>query len=195
MWVFSSSMAFRVVIVWITVVALTVAVWREIRPPHPPIELPPFREEVYLDVEAEWAEDGCIDVTTTTNLPQGTTFSILSLRHAHGKGGALRNDYTYVHKKLDVVSRTPRMKHEGVFCGIRDSYDGEIHTPSLLLRVTAPPTFGATSEPGRLGQAMRVGKNGSLLKGPRTAKSPPQPEIITVATSEIYVLELPGTGD
>lgn len=138
--------------------------------------MPPFEERVVLEVRAEWTADKCVNVTTRTNLPKGTT-AMMVVQNKYESGEitvTYPTDFIFHPEgRLSFVVQEPEQVHEKLFCGVhRDGRD-------LLLR------FLVSNSMGNEQQAKLLGPKGEKLKGPSVHRT----AISTKAGSKTFFLK------
>ena len=74
-------------------------------------QLPPFEQEVAMQIRARWRKDGCLDVVTLTNLPDGVVFEL-----GGANGGGDDGPLAIPKGRFFATSQGQKMLHERVLC-------------------------------------------------------------------------------
>ncbi len=164
------------------------------------LNLPPFEQEVYLSVTAKWAPDDCVDVAVITNLPRETVYLLAAQpRPRKPRSGSLpfpMDRLVVWTESLPFAVQETRMDHSGIFCGlVRARRDGRpLDTNGLLLAVSVGRSAhyywkNLQTVQANAKQELRVGRNGSALRGPLTDSRTIDGRTRTVSRSKTFILE------
>jgi hypothetical protein len=125
--------------------------------------MPPFEEELYLRIVAQWSREGCVDVVTYTNLPDGTEVRLAgTMRTENPHGASTMFKMLYVDEQHIFLVHGPRNETRKVLCPLSPFSRRKKGISGILVR--ADVTWISLDRSKE--QAARIGDRGLWLKGP-----------------------------
>jgi hypothetical protein len=149
--------------------------------------MPPFEEELYLRIVAQWSREGCVDVVTYTNLPDGTEVRVSGeARASQPYPGVSMTNLTHVDDQELVLIHGRRNEMSAVLCRLaRPLRQKTAGANGVLVRVDVHwISQGRAQE-----QEQRIGKRGLLLKGPHSVVAQQEGQFRAHGESNTVILE------
>jgi hypothetical protein len=125
--------------------------------------MPPFEEELYLRIVADWSPEGCVDVVTYTNLPNGTEVRIAGVfRTNNPHGASTMFEMMWVDEEHLFLVHGPRNETRKVLCKLVQPHSRRATTnPGMLIQARVTWISLHRSQE----QAERIGDKGLGLRG------------------------------